>query len=103
MSGYTLLIQHRTKPGLREAVQGVWRQHMQPAIAANEGHAAYFYCFGKDPDTIVAFQHYVSQDAAAAFLKTPGYTRYLDVVSPLLEGDPVVSVLDVQWSKFEGS
>lgn len=99
MSGYALIIQHRTQPGRRAEVQKVWQKHMQPAITANEGHLAYFYNFGSDPDSIIAFQHYVSQEAAAAFLKTPDYARYLEEVEPLLSGDPTVTVLDVQWSK----
>lgn len=102
MSGYALIIQHKTKPGKRNDVHGVWREHMLPPIAANEGHLAYFYCFGTDPDTILAFQHYSSQNAAQVFLKTPDYTRYLDKVTPLLEGEPIVTILDVQWSKQGG-
>jgi hypothetical protein len=33
------------------------------------------------------------------FLKKPEYAAYLEEVEPLLTGDPVVTVLDVQWSK----
>lgn len=102
MSGHTLAIQHRTKPGRRADVQKVWRKHMQPAIAANEGHLAYFYCFGSDPDTILAFQHYASPEAAAAFLKTPAYASYVEEVTSLLDGDPIITTLDVQWSKPGG-
>lgn len=42
MSGHALFVQHRTLPGKRSEVQEVWRRHMQPAIARNEGHFAYF-------------------------------------------------------------
>ena len=30
MSKHALLLQHRTKPGARDAVQQVWQKHMQP-------------------------------------------------------------------------
>lgn len=96
---YALFIQHKTLPGKRDAVQRVWRKHMMPAITANDGHEAYFYCFGSDPDTICAFQRYRDEEAAGAFLKTPAYAAYLDEVSPLLAGEPAVTVLDVMWSK----
>ena len=99
---HALFIQHRTLPGKRPDVQAVWRRHMMPAIAANDGHEAYFYCFGTDPDAICAFQHYRNQDAAVAFLKTPAYAAYLEEVTPLLSGEPAITVLDVQWSKDAG-
>lgn len=99
MTGYALFIQHRTRPGKRAEVQAIWRRHMQPAITENPGHLAYFYCFGAGPDEICAFQHYSDADAAAAFLKTSSYARYLDDVSSLLLGEPTVTVLDVQWTK----
>lgn len=99
MAGYALFIQHRTQPGKRNEVQAVWRKHMQPAIATNEGHLAYFYTFGTWPDEINAFQHYRDAASGAAFLKTPAYAAYLAEVEPLLLGDPLVTVLDVQWVK----
>lgn len=102
MTGYALTIAHRTKPGRREEVHRVWRRHMLPAIAANPGHRAYFYCFGPEPDTIVAFQHYADAAAGRAFLQTPDYGRYLAEVTPLLEGKPTVTVLDVRWTKPRG-
>jgi quinol monooxygenase YgiN len=96
---YALFIQHKTLPGKRDDVQRVWQKHMMPAIAINDGHTAYFYSFGADPDSICAFQVYRDQEAAGAFLKKPEYAAYLEEVEPLLMGDPVVTVLDVQWSK----
>jgi quinol monooxygenase YgiN len=72
---------------------------MMPAITANDGHEAYFYCFGTDPDTICAFQQYPDSDRASAFLNTPAYAAYLEEVSPLLSGEPDVTTLNVMWSK----
>lgn len=99
MSKQAVFVQHRTQPGKREAVQQVWRKHMEPAISANPGHQAYFYCFGSDPDVICAFQVYASAEAAAEFLKSPQYAAYNEEVMPLLLGEPSVTALDVQWSK----
>ena len=99
MAKHALFIQHKTLPGKRDEVQRVWRKHMMPAITANEGHEAYFYCFGSDLDTICAFQQYSDSDRASAFLKTPAYAAYLDEVSSLLSGEPHLTVLDVIWSK----
>jgi quinol monooxygenase YgiN len=99
MSGHALFIQHRTRPGLRDEVQRVWQKHMAPAVTANPGHTAYVYGFGDHPDAICAFQHYASRDAAAAFLRTAAYAAYQAEVQPLLLGEPLITVLDVQWSK----
>jgi quinol monooxygenase YgiN len=96
---YAIFILHEALPGKRDEVQQVWRKHMMPAITANEGHEAYFYCFGSDQNTICAFQQYTDCDGANAFLETPAYAAYLDEVSSLLSGEPEVTVLDVIWSK----
>ena len=99
MSKHALFLQHRTKPGARDAVQKVWQKHMQPAIEANAGHEVYVYSFGSDPDRICAFQVYGSAEAAEAFLKSPAYLAYEKEVAPLLEGPPQVEVLQPQWIK----
>jgi quinol monooxygenase YgiN len=99
MSKHVLFLQHRTKPGARDAVQRVWQKHMQPAIEANAGHEIYVYAFGSDPDRICAFQVYASAEEASAFLKTPAYLAYEKEVAPLLEGPPDVEVLQPQWIK----
>ena len=73
---------------------------MAPAIAANPGHTAYFYCFDDaDADAICAFQQYVSAQAARDFLQTPSYAAYLKDVEPLLSGPPQVTTLTPVWSK----
>lgn len=99
MTKYALFLQHRTKPGARDAVHKVWQKHMQAAVEANSGHEVYVYSFGSDPNRICAFQVYNSFEAAAAFLKTPAYLAYEREVALLLEGPPEVEVLQPQWIK----
>ena len=69
MTKHAIFLQHRAKPGARDAVQRVWQKHMQLAITENAGHEIYIYAFGTDPDRICAFQVYASAEAAKAFLK----------------------------------
>lgn len=100
MAAIALLIKHKTQPGKREEVRKVWETHMAPAIAANPGHTAYFYCMDtSDPDSIVAFQQYANAAASKAFLETASYAAYLQAVEPLLSGPPVVTALTPVWSK----
>lgn len=99
MSQHALFLQHRTKPGARDAVQKVWQKHMQPTIDSNAGHQVYVYSFGADPDRICAFQVYGSVAEANAFLKSQAYIDYQRDVTPLLEGPPQVEVLQPQWIK----
>ena len=96
---HTLFLQHRTRPGARAHVQGVWNKHMRPAVAANPGHLAYIYAFGSDEDRICAFQVYKSAEEAQAFLRSDAYVAYELEVSPLLDGPPQVEVLQAQWVK----
>jgi quinol monooxygenase YgiN len=99
MSKHALFLQHRAKPGAREAIRKVWQKHMQPAVDGNPGHEVYVYSFGSDPDRICAFQVYSSVEQANAFLKSKEYIDYEKEVAPLLEGPPQVEVLQPQWIK----
>ena len=100
MATFALIIKHKTRPGARDEVRKVWEKHMAPAIAANPGHVAYFYCFdNEDPDTIYAFQQYTSIEASQEFLRTDRYASYLKEVEPLLSGPPQVTALTPVWSK----
>ncbi|WP_149196676.1 putative quinol monooxygenase [Luteimonas suaedae] len=100
MTSFALLIKHKTQPGRRDEVRTVWERHMAPAVSANPGHIAYFYCFDNaDPDAIYAFQQYASAEASQAFLKTASYAEYLKEVEPLLSGPPQVTALTPVWSK----
>lgn len=97
---FALLIKHKTQPGKREDVRAVWEKHMAPAISANAGHMAYFYCFDEvDEDSIVAFQQYKDVKASRRFLKNESYIAYLKEVEPLLLGPPMVTSLALKWSK----
>lgn len=96
---HALFIQHRTRPGQRDAVEAVWRRHMRPAIEANAGHVAYIYSFGGDPDVIAAFQVYASKAAADAFLASDAYRAYQQEVNDLLDHQPEVTVLEPRWIK----
>jgi len=100
MTSFALIVRHQTKSGKRDEVRRVWEKHMAPAISANPGHIAYFYCFDNDdPDSICAFQQYASVEASQDFLKTESYAAYLQDVEPLLLGPPQVTALIPVWVK----
>ena len=95
-----LIIKHRTQSGKRDEVRRVWEKHMAPAISANPGHTAYFYCFdNNEPNSIYAFQQYLSLKASQEFLQTSGYAAYLREVEPLLAEPPQITALTPIWSK----
>lgn len=100
MTQFALIIRHQTRPGLRHDVRKVWEAHMAPAVAANPGHVAYFYCFDDtDPNAILAFQVYDSSESSQKFLQTEAYAAYLRDMEPLLSGPPQVTALTPVWVK----
>ncbi|WLQ14441.1 antibiotic biosynthesis monooxygenase [Hahella aquimaris] len=100
MTSFAIIIKHKTQPGKRDEVRKVWEKHMAPAVSANPGHTAYFYCFDNaEPDSIYAFQQYASPEASQAFLETDSYAAYLEEVEPLLSGPPQVTSLTPVWTK----
>ena len=99
MNKVALFITHKALPGKRDEVRRVWQKHLQPAIAGNPAHEAYFYCFDDDdPDTICVFQQYADRKSAQKFLKAACYAAYLDEVSPLLAGQPQVRSATAVWA-----
>jgi quinol monooxygenase YgiN len=95
-----LFIRHRAVAGRRDDLHGVWLRHLQPAISANPGHDAYFYCFDdEDPDVVVVYQQYRDADAAAAFLATTAYRDYFDESAPLLAEAPVLTRATPRWQR----
>ena len=95
-----LIIKHRTQSGKRDEVRRVWEKHMAPAIRANPGHTAYFYCFdNNEPNSIYAFQQYLSVEASQEFLQTSGWAAYLREMEPLLAGPSQVTAFTPVWSK----
>jgi quinol monooxygenase YgiN len=100
MSHVAVIVTHQTLPGRRDDVRAVWEKHMAPAVEANAGHVAYFYCLDdNDPDVIRAFQVYADGEASRAFLATEAYASYVAEVEPLLAGPPDVSVQTPVWQK----
>ncbi|MCH8622669.1 antibiotic biosynthesis monooxygenase [Undibacterium sp. TS12] len=100
MSSFAVIIKHKTQADKRDEVRQVREKHMVPAIAANPGHLACFYCFDNaDPDVICAFQQYSSAEASQEFLKTAIYAAYLDEVEALLSGPPQITALTPMWVK----
>ena len=99
-AGYALFITHRTRPGKRDAVRAVWMKHMAPAVAGNDQHLAYVYCFdAADADVLRVFQLYSNEAAASAFLELSAYRAYLAEVEDLLAGPPEVHAASPQWQK----
>lgn len=97
---YAFFLKHRTRPGLRDDLEDVWRRHMMPAIQGNDFHLAYTFGFGAEVDTVCAFQIYRSKEDAGAFVRSADYLAYLDESRPLLERDPEVTVLEPLWMKL---
>jgi quinol monooxygenase YgiN len=100
MTQIALIIRHLVRPGLRDDVRRVWEARMAPAIDANPGHLAYFYCFDdSEPDAITAFQVYDSIESSREFLETGAYASYLRDVEPLLSAPPQITPLTPVWMK----
>jgi quinol monooxygenase YgiN len=100
MSKTALFITHRALPGKRDEVRRTWEQHLQPRIAANAAHEAYFYCYDEnDPDTICVFQQYADRASSQTFLAASWYAAYVSEVTPLLAGEPEIRVATPVWAK----
>lgn len=100
MSGHALFIVHRTASGQRDAVRAIWEKHMAPAVAGNDDHLAYYYCYDAgDADVLRVFQLYRDASAADAFLDHPNYRDYLGEVEGLLAGPPEIHAATPQWQK----
>ena len=102
MARTALFIRHRALPGKRDEVRRIWEKHLQPTIAANPSHEAYFYCYDdNDLDTISVFQQYTDRVSSQEFLTAPAYAEYLREVTPVLAGPPDVRAATPIWAKSD--
>lgn len=99
MANYAIIVRHKIRPERRAAIEAVWKRHMAPAIEANPGHLAYHYGYDPAAETICAYQLYTDQSAADDFIECQAYQTYLVEVGELLDQPPVVTPLEVIWSK----
>jgi len=100
MSKVALFIKHKSLPGKRDEVRAVWERYMQPKIAQNKAHEAYFYCYdNNDPDSICVYQQYSDRESSQAFLKNPSYAEYLKEVESFLAGQPEITTTTPVWIK----
>jgi len=100
MSSVALFIRHKTLPGKRDELRKIWERRMQPEIARNDAHEAYFYCYDEqDPDAICVYQQYADRDASNAFLRRPAYAAYLEESRPLLARASEVTAAVPVWIK----
>ena len=100
MSKSALFIRHKTKPGMRDAVQEIWEKWVKPRAAANPEHLEYFFCYDEvDPDTICVFQLYSSKTAAERFMSGDWYPQYLQEISAVVADAPLIQHADLVWQK----
>lgn len=99
-SKIALFIKHKSMPDKRDEVRRIWEKHMQPRIAQNKDHEAYFYCYNdNDLESICVYQQYSSRESSQAFLKHSSYANYLKEVEPFLAGEPEVTTATLIWEK----
>lgn len=99
-----LFIRHKAKPGQRDEVRRVWQKYIQPRVAENPGHEAYYFCFDQtDPDVISVFQLYTSEEAMKEFLGGEWYPQYLAEVGEAVAEPPQISPASLVWSKGESA
>jgi quinol monooxygenase YgiN len=100
MSKTALFIRHQALPGRRDDVRRIWERCVQPRVAANPAHEAYFFCYDNtDPDVICVFQLYTDEAAMHEFLKGEWYPGYLSEVSTVVAAPPQISPAALVWSK----
>lgn len=97
---HALFIRHKTKPGLRPAMQAIWEKHVKPRAEANPHHLAYYFCFDdSDPDVVCVFQLYENKEAMSAFLSDDWYPLYLAEVADVVAESPQVRPASLVWQK----
>lgn len=99
MSKLAMIIKTRTRPGKREDVANLYREHMAPRAKANDDQEVVVWCDdAHDPDVFYLFEIYSNQEAMGANAQAPWFADYMAAVGPLLAAEPEVGMATTSWS-----
>ena len=95
-----LFLTIETQSGKREALVGLWDEHLKTRAAEDDVHIDYIFALDMhDPNVVHITEVYTTQDAFQANAQSAWFVDYMAQVSPLLAGEPDFAMARPYWIK----
>lgn len=95
-----LFLTIETQPGQREALIGLWDEHLKTRAAEDDVHIDYIFALDmNDPNIVHITEVYTTQAAFRANAQSQWFASYMAEAGPLLAGEPVFAMASPYWVK----
>jgi len=101
MAELAIFLTVKTKPGKRNALAALWKQHLkQRAAAENDAQSRYIYAFDSLDEYIIRITEvYETMAAFERNAQAEWFSTYMKEVEPLIDGEPEFNMAAPQWVK----
>lgn len=104
MADVAMIVRASAKPGMRDEVLALFRQHLAPRADDNDEQPVVAWCADDaDADGFTLIETYATREAMERNAQAPWFWEYMGAAGPLLAGEPEVIALTPRWSKGLGS
>ena len=94
-----MIIRSTAKPGARDELFELYREHLAPRAEANADQEVVVWCADQeDPDRFVLFEIYSGPEALGVNAGADWFADYMQAAMPLLAGEPEVTMATPMWS-----
>ncbi|MEM9740990.1 MAG: antibiotic biosynthesis monooxygenase, partial [Pseudomonadota bacterium] len=95
-----LFLTIETRAGQREALVGLWDEHLKTRAAEDDVHIDYIFALDMhDPNVVHITEVYTTQAAFQANTQSAWFAGYMAEVGPLLAGEPIFAMASPHWVK----
>lgn len=99
MAKLAMMITSKAKPGSRDELYDLYREHLAPRAEANDRQEVVVWCTDDaDDDLFHLFEIYADQDSFHANAGSEFFAEYMQAAGPLLAGEPEVRLMTPRWS-----
>lgn len=95
-----LFLTIETQPGQREALVGLWDEHLKTRAAEDDVHIDYIFALDMaDPNVVHITEVYTTQAAFQSNAQSAWFASYMAEAGPLLAGEPDFAMASPYWVK----
>lgn len=95
-----ILITGRTKPGKRDELYALYREHVVPHVAASDAIATVVWSADRDDeDTYHLFEVFSEGSDVRDLTEAEWFKTYMALAAPLAAAPPETRRLDPRWTK----
>ena len=99
MNELAMIIESKARPGKRDELFELYRQHLAPRAEANEAQQVVVWAADQqDPDVFVLFELYRDAASLQENAGADWFASYMQAAVPLLAGEPHVTMATPRWS-----